>query len=813
MAVDVERARRRLRTSVRGWAVVLGVLLLAFAGSAEARAQARAEQDPATLATPPVRRVGLDRVWVRGTAEPLRGRVLERNAGGCRFVLEGTSSPVFLRADQIVRIELAPSPAEVYRRRAAALAPGDAGAHLALARSCLAWGLVEQAIVELRAAIAADAGSAAAYRLLVETLQGRLAAARGRRERLRWRERLLEVYEAAAQAGLHEAPLVLGYVRLLEEIGARRLAIARLEQALAGSTARAPSATAQPAGEPLGEGLRARYRLELARLQIAAGRLSEAEQVLRPLVTERAQEQVRARAWRALGLAALARADGVAAREAFAKARAAGDGGVWLAVFEAQAALCRGEGEAALERLDAEQALRAAGAQTVSASSDVRAEAAIVRALALALAGRGVQARTVLEELAPAESAWTKEVEGAQTLALFHARVALVRAFVEARMGEIEGALERLEQVQVRQPWLAGLAALVRAYGLEQRGALAEANEALIEAARYGYDFGVVALRLMDVELARGRYDEALRYGRYAVNLRADDPAVWSAYGFAWLEVADRAAAGTPEREAALQSAAQAFERALAIDPQAEAAARARMYLAYRGGAFDEAAERARNWLRTHGDDPYAREIVTRIERARSRRVWRDRFARPDADTVRNRWLEDEAYGVQLRLHGGKLVVSGEQTNAAWGRTRLVRELERDGLVEFRVRWRVRRLEAGRFGIEVRLRDGAALALAREENGALAVRWRASERRGWSEPERIGDWPADDSAHTLAIEFDRAAEQVVLRLDARELERVRKRRYVDSQPVRCELWVEAALGERVELEIEEAALFVERGDE
>jgi tetratricopeptide (TPR) repeat protein len=740
-------------------------------------------------------RVGLDRVWVKGTAQPLEGTVVEETQEGYRFRMKGASTEVMLALDQVEKVELAPTADEVYARRAASLAVDDAPGRLELGRFCLEWNMLAEAERELTLAARAAPTDPEPYLLLARALVRSLPAvgeatgdpaavpAAPETGRRAVQEKLLSVYERAHAAGLDAPQLTLDHALLLRALGAEREALSLL----GGLARRLPLPPAGPevVTPTAMTTLAVTVRLEQARLALLTGDAVRAAEAYAGAAAAAPSESLQVRAWVGLGLARLSQGDASGAADAFQQAASAAPGEPRPLVLRAQALLIAGDAAGALGLVERARAL-----------GDDSSERALCHALALAALGRPAEAEAPLESDAPSGP------------------LLIARAFVSGLNGGGAEALAWLDAVASTAPRFAGVAHVVRAELLEAQGELPAAEEALRAAGRAGYDFGTVAARLMRVKRGLGRTDEAVRYARYAAALRPRDAALLCEVGHVHLaaeRAADQRGDAVASREQ-LRRAREAFDQALAADPAQREAALGRAYLAYRARDFQAAEGLFREALRAHPDDAYAREALRRIERARSRRLWRDGFERPDAEEVRNRWLEDEAYGVEARVRGGALTLEGTQAHASWGRTRVRREVERERLSELRAVFAPGGGSPFRFGVQVDIANGGSVSFSRDEDDRLVVRWRLGERRSWSEPEVLGAWPQDGGAHTLAIAIDRDEQEVVLLLDDREVGRSRKTALARTGDVGCEVWLEAGEGVEVQLRVDEVRVFVERRD-
>ncbi|RME75769.1 MAG: hypothetical protein D6776_02540 [Planctomycetota bacterium] len=764
----------RRRYVVLGLALA-GVLLASASATTAAEGEASAATPAQGSGVPD--RIGWDRLWLRGRSRALEGRIVRETATGYRFRMRGASSDVVVPKDEIERVERAPTPREVYARRRAAIAPGDAQAHLALARTCLGWGLEAEAETELRAAIAIEPTLLEAVGELAALLERRCARAESEPQRAGCEEALLEVYEDAQAHGLVSVPLALGHARLLRRLGAPTLALERLS-----SLALADNDTAT-----------ARIRLERARLALEVGAYGRAEQDLRPLVEGGSDPALLAESWRTLGLVHLAQGRHGEAQRAFAEAAERAPEDRWAALFSVRAALYAG-------------ALEAAADGWAGLPEGQEPEYAATRAIVGALLATALgELDTARQRLAGAP---TDTAPVAGTAALRRARLELARAYVRAAGGEVVSATAELDRLAAAQPELAGVAQAVRAATLAAAGQLEAARAAIEAAARAGLDFDLVAAERMRLEFRLGNDEQALRYARYLAHLRRDDPPTLVEIGRMLTLMAGRSA-DAPRARRLRAEARERFEDALARRPGYELATLGLAYLDYVEARYEAAERRLRALVQAGSRSAYARAALERIERARSRRVWRDRFDRPDAEAVRGRWSEDEAYGVQAQIAGRRLVFRGRQQRADGGRTRVLRRIGRRRLAEFRVRFERAQPSALRYGIEVALESGEAVAFGHEADGSLAVSWRGRGGKAWSEPETLG--PLEGTGpHTLAIEIDRTDKTVVLRLDGRELARVRKTAFVRGGETTCSIWVAAERDTEVELVVREAAIFVVR---
>lgn len=736
-----------------------GALALAFAAAAPARALPAAEAEPAG-GEPEV--IFFDRVYLKGVPEPIEGTILDQNADGVRFQRKGSPISFPIAQADIDRIVRAQKPERVYEERARRLAKEDAAGHLALARFCLRYGLSTEAEREASAAARAAGADASRHDLAVEAYRVLASVVRARREKagdglFAVLDRELSVYESAGAAGALAPDLALAKARLLRDVGARERAQAEIERLLA----------ALPEGKA---DLEREARLELGELALSTGDAAKAETAFR-LQCEKDPSD--GRALEGAGIAAFARGDFEAAGAAFERAAALVAARPEPVLFRGISAFHAGDFELAEKSFSRARELGASGP-----------DLAIYESLALSLRGKTKAAALALAQAAP----------DAPTAS---AGFALADGFRLEVAGKPDLALARYAAAAEGPAPFAGLAHFARALALKARGDVAGAEEALCAAARAGYDFATVAAEIARARREVGDFATAVRFAGYAAARRPQDPEVLCGLGLSQL------GAGR------IDEAERAYCAALAVSPDDIGAMLGKARVLYARGRYGEAEKLFRAVLEKDPRNAYALFAVRRLDEARERRLWRDDFRRPDGPELRNRWIEDERFGVEATIRGGRLVFSGRQMGEAMGRTQVVREVEGAKFAELRVRLDL--AGAGiRAGIRLAAREGEVVFF-REPGGALAYAMRAQGSDKWGEPVRVGEWPVNSGAHDLWFSIAGAdRSEIAFGLDHAELARTKCAALGKAAAFSCAIYVQAPLGAAVEIAAEEARVYVAR---
>jgi tetratricopeptide (TPR) repeat protein len=784
--------------------LVLLVLFALFALAA-ALAPAPAGAAPAPPAAPgaapdaPADLTLFDRVYMRGNPEPLEGTIIEETADEVRFARKDSQVPYLIAKRDIEKIVRADKPERVYEERARRVAAEDADGHLALARFCLKHGLERQAAREASlAAAAAGAREAArsqaieAYRLLSLVLRARYGKV-SPDFFADVRERELEAYERAEAAGALVPDLRLAKARLLRDAGDREGALAELEK-LAAALPPTPTAAAAPApllpatgadDVPAGLDLDRAVRLELGDLALALGRIDQAEAAYRAAAALPPSPD--RRALEGLGLAAFARGDLAAAASNLDAACAAAPSVADPVVYRGIVALHAGD-------LDRAESLFARAHEL----RDDRPELFLYEGMAAAIRGKEETAARLLTRAAgpDADPATLVEATLGQGLALE----------IAGRPGEaiakyVEGLGLVAPEGKLRSPGLAplaGLAALVRAEAHAARGESPLAEDALREAASLGYDFPTIAAAIARARRDVKDYATAIRFGRYASARRPGDPDILCGLGRSYLGAGQ------------MEEAEAAFDAALARAPDDVEAIDGKARVLYGRGERDAAEKLFRRARELDPDDAYAALALRRLDEARERRLWRDDFRRADGQDVRNRWDEDERFGIQAAIRGRRLVLSGKQVSEDMGRTQVTRTVEGAQFAELRVRLDAARAGAARAGIRLTVRDGE-VAFFRAPDGSVAYATRLGSKKDWTDPVRVGMWPRDAGAHELWLAVGGPnRDELIFGMDQDEAARAKLTPFGKASSFACGIYVQAPVDAPVEVTVEEARIFVAR---
>lgn len=736
---------------------------------------------PATArAAPPAEETEIqlyDRIVLRANpTEPIEGKVIEEKRDGVTFLRRNSKVPYIIARSEIERIEYAEAPDHAYRERAKRIAEGDVEARLELVRFCLRFGLEREAEAEAEKALRADPRCVEAYRQLHIVFRARYGKV-DPKVHADVRERELAVYERADRAGALPPDLRLRLARLMREAGAREAALdqlLRLESALEGLAAAGPASGAPSASTlsaaPLDAASFAREaRLELGNLALEVGRAEVAARTFAALAGASPDD---AGATIGAGLAAFARGDLAAAARHFERAAELQPSGAHPLVLRAAVAVHEGDLALAERMLDRALALGVPLPQ----------EGSLAGAVAAALAGKLVTARERLARVEPAPP--------------FAGEVALVEGLIAEIASSTSSAVAAFDRAAESDAAAVGIARVARAQSLLARGERAAAEESLKEAARAGYDFAEVAAMLSRSRREAGDHATAVRYARYAADARPDDADKQYALGLSYL------GAGKPD------DAEAAFDAALARAPDHAHALAGKGRVLYGRGDWAAAKALFRRALTAEPDLSYAGLALRRLEEAETRRLWRDDFERPDGKDVRNRWLEDERFGIEAGLRGGRLVLAGTQASEEMGRTSIVRDVDGLRFAEFRARLDPGGQGRARAGVRLAVREGEVV-LFRSPEGRIAFAARTGA--AWSEPRDLGAWPAARGARSLWISIGGPQrDEVVFGIDEEELARVKQSAFGRANAFSCALYVQAPVGAAVEVAVDEALVFVAR---
>lgn len=715
-------------------------------------------QPPAFGQQPDVR-LGYDTVFLRRGAEPLEGTVVSQEADGIRFLLRGQSTPIVIAPDDVEKILWAKTATQVYAEKRAGVAPNDQAAHLELGAFCVRYNMRKEAEDEGAAAIAAAPQDVTGYRFLATTLRAWAEATEDKVARNALRERELAVYEAAKSAGAHAPDLFLAHARMLQTLGARYAAKALLSEL--------QTTTGDSLGDP---SLRIDIGLENGWLALA---LAKPDEAIASFEAVKALDPSPEQLERALHGLALATAQvGDFGTSAIALGDALALNGPRAAELQLMAALAL--------ILDADYVQARALVSAMVESS----ERMLYDALLRVLEGKSQEAAAALAPFAGASALRADE--------------RLVIGFVLCAAGHSDAGLEHLKAAAT-EPTLAGLAWLLTADVYSARSEFSRAEEALLRAGRTRFDFGAVALRMARTKSALAAHDAAVRFARYAVSMRPDDPEAQCELG--------RALAATDRFTEAEQVYTAIVER-WALESRALSGLGHVLYAQKR---FAKAEATFQRLLELSPDDSYALRALARMRKAREWQLWSDSFDRSDSKEVRNRWLEDERFGVEAAVSSGLLVFSGTQLHEEMAATTVRREAAKEGFAAFRLKLRAGLDHEGEFGLRVE-RGRSSFDLWVDGDSQLLYAHTTRGRQS-KEPVVLGRWPDDGGFHELALEIERPAKgstMIVLFVDEVEVGRTKAAGLADRGDFTCAAFVRAAIGAQVDLSCDLARVYIWR---
>jgi tetratricopeptide (TPR) repeat protein len=749
---------------------------------------------PSALAQAPGGEIELqiyDRIYLNADPERgVEGKLLEETAESYLFRYKDATSVIPIARELVHHIERADRPETVAEERLGQLASGDSEGFMAVARFCEKHELLVLGRKAALKAATARPQFTEAYRTA-----SRLVRAEYSRVEPEFhpalRERELMVYERAEAASALEPDLRLAKARLLKEEGAQELALRELEIVLkqvplpeipgddedpADSTgetgdpepAAAPAPELQPVGDP---GLALQVRLELGDLALWLGRPQQAARAFEAVTAE---PSVTARAHTGLGLARFALGEYEAAATAFQAAADAASEDANARVLLGVTRVFQGDLEGALAQFKEAKRTGDSGIERLiyaglvhGLQGDIeRGIASVDQALAIEETRSGLLVRGFLHELEA-----TSIGDGP------------------------DAAFEHYERVRDAGGRLSGLASLALAEARARRGESEAAQSALTDAARSGYPFPNLALRLARIERQRGNLDAAIRFAHYGESQRSESFDHIYEVGQCHL------AAGN------LHEARAAFHRALAVDAESLEAQSGIARVHYGLGEFAEAERAFRAVLEVDPKYAYALEAVRKLEEARARRLWADNFERADAALVRNRWLEEERYGVDVTLTGGRVQLAGEQRNEDGGRTTLTREIGSERIAVFGARLESESPQPAEFGIRIHTARGRVECFVDREGRLVGE---VQSGRGEPKREELGAWP-ETGAHTLQIEIGGTGRsEAVFSLDGREVGRMKVREIDRGGSVRCQIFTAARVQERVRVFVDDARVAILR---
>lgn len=769
--------RLSARAAAHPWGpAVLGAVAWLWAAGA-----AWAQQQPGAPALPGVTD-GVrteDLIWVRGNPDPIVCSIVEETPDRVRF--RRASSPIIvdLPKAQIDHIDHRETAQDVYARRSVELREATAEEHLEFARWCQRHSLIAPADEQAWLALRASPGLVQAYDFYIDLWVAWYPTVEPA-EHLRMMEDEIRAYQWAAEHGVD-----LPRVRLRRAIVYR--AIGLLDEAAAELYPLVLPAEGETPPPDLAPAVLAEAATELGEILTLLEEYPDAEAAFaRALAASGATPSARLLVSTARARFAVGDAAGAAERLASAQQASASDPEIPVGLAACRLAL--GDLEGAKAALAAATALSPTGAALLGAD--------LVLGLVALQEGRVVDGLQAFDRALATDPTFYPAELG--------------RGMAAMIQGDFAGAAERYAAAAVRARAGDGLPRYLEAEARAAAGDPVAAIHALREALRQGMAASEVMSARARLEEARGETALALRVIRYAAVGREDADLY---YRIGRL----MALAGDPE------DARASFEAALALAPGHVPATVGLAFLQYERAEYD-AAERLLADVAGRAGGPlatYVGDARERIRRGRTRLEWRDRFQRgPPAgnepeDDVLNRWQEDEQHGILIGIRQGSVIFgrtasTGEerQTQSDEGPTRLVREIDRPGFIEFRASLNLdRAARATEAGIAVEATDGEA-RLYRSGDRLLFRFKGAGANATWSTPQDLGAWPAGE--HDLGIAVDeRERTTVYLLLDGRTAYQYVQPRGFD-RGVRVAIYGQAPAGTRWGFEVREAVCQIRR---
>jgi tetratricopeptide (TPR) repeat protein len=369
-------------------------------------------------------------------------------------------------------------------------------------------------------------------------------------------------------------------------------------------------------------------------------------------------------------------------------------------------------------------------------------------------------------------------------------RAHLAMGFVREMEGKPDAALEeygkagKLAPADGFVPYLAGTA-------LASWKKHAEAEVKFKEALRLGFHFGETLKALGQVQRVSGRLKESVRSFLYIIENQPDATPIRYELGLSYLHLGE------------LEAATEQFRKVLQENPESANAQIGEGYVAYRKGEYGKAEEIFARVLEKSPDHAYAKTALRNIREARTRKLWSDDFERADSEVVKNHWIEDERFGVEIGISGKKVRFTGRQSNQPGGKTRLERKIEGKQLASFEVRLNLDGATEARAGLRIES-DHGTIVLFKNKSGEIEYYYRI---RAKEEHKGIGTWPAGD--HWVSIKVDEAERDLVrFLLDGRELAQCKVPGFRRARSYSAVLYGDAEMETEWTLRVDEVKIYV-----
>lgn len=345
----------------------------------------------------------------------------------------------------------------------------------------------------------------------------------------------------------------------------------------------------------------------------------------------------------------------------------------------------------------------------------------------------------------------------------------LVEAYVLESQGDDEAALALYEEAgrQEGALWQANLLAIEARRRIEPAWDPTESIQAVMRSdILTPAAFAECAMVLGDHALRRDKLPEARRWLEYAIASGLEGPDV-----LLRVALAQRGPGGDPER------ARNALDQVVALDPENPDGWNALAEFQHRSGDLSGSRTSIENAISIYPDElressspdipaalSWAKRSLRRIDRTLNQEYWYDDFQREDDSSIRNNWLEDEAYGISVSLRNGSVFMDGVQKYQPDRLTTMKREILTPRLTG--IRSTIRLLSSGmgtRIALRMEDQSGGGLVFYRDPDGVLGFAVlggsdvemiRSDNEEEKEEYDLVATiWPKESVAHSLEIAF------------------------------------------------------------
>lgn len=703
-----------------------------------------------------------DKVWLK-TGKTFVG-VLQTPADAPVLKLKlKTGVIATFKKPEVDRVLPRQTAAEAYRKTSEGLDEKDAKGLSKLASWCLGQGMLDEALVEIKKSLKADASAADSYEIALQVMLEKLDKASPGAETEALHDQVLSTIESADRQKIWSLRIGWARARVLLEAELPFLAAKSYDKVLK---------ALEEAGQDTK--LKAYFKktalLGFGQALLASGQTEPALAAFEKLLTIDSNSF---QAYYQRGRVRMQQGQWVEAEQDLTRALQLEEAVAEAHLDRALALVQIGKLAQAVQDIDRALVL---GIENKAAAHTQKA-LVYLRQGKLKSAGHALLEAQKSEAYAPAEL----------TLALWH-----------LRKGDSEAALASVKKAQSMETRDGFTEALLgRVYS--QLGRFQEAEDAYARALRFGFEPRIAFRALAKNAQSQGQTQRCLQFLKYICNheslKNADD---FYRLGRAYLS-AKR-----------YDDARDAFAQALSQDASHVPSLLGIGFIEYQDGQYEKAAATFNKVKAMDANNAFALRGLKNIEESRTRKVWRDDFKREGPD-IANRWKVDDRFGVGVTLKNNKVTFLGSQKTEDFGKTELTRTIDDGEFVRFEAVLNTKNAKDARVGIRLRARNMECIMFRSLDGKSIKAGFRKIKGTGKMQLIDLGPWPGDDKPHSFALEIEDDRKGLVsFHLDGERLGAEKNTSFKRLKPVDLVIYGQAAVTTRWQLELNSVRVFVRK---